>query len=153
MKWKLSSRDFLEGAARATALVDVTRPALSLLHVHFSRTPVANVHADTRRRHIMMQTFATTVVAAGIACYTVHKINKALKKDKKSAAGPLLNSAFVFIKPHANTASTVALVKKTFGARGIRILSEGEITGEKIDADMLIDQHYYAIASKVRARG
>jgi len=96
----------------------------------------------------MMQTFAATVVAAGIACYTVHKINKALKKDKKSAAGPLLNSAFVFIKPHANTASTVALVKKTFGARGIRILSEGEITGEKIDADMLIDQHYYAIASK-----
>ena len=42
-------------------------------------------------------------------------------------------------------------MKKTFAAKGIKVMSEGEITGEKIDKDMLIDQHYYAIASKVRA--
>ena len=52
--------------------------------------------------------------------------------------------------PHANTPKTRELVKKTFGAKNIKILSEGEIKGEKIDKDQLIDQHYYAIASKVR---
>ena len=58
------------------------------------------------------------------------------------------NSAFVFIKPHANTAATQALVTEEFANRGITILAEGELTGEQIDAGMLIDQHYYAIASK-----
>ena len=53
-------------------------------------------------------------------------------------------------QPTANTPKTQALVKKTFAAKGIKILSEGEIKGEKIDKDKLIDQHYYAIASKVR---
>ena len=58
------------------------------------------------------------------------------------------NSAFVFIKPHANTKAAQAYVKKGLEAKGLNILQEGEITGEKIDKDMLIDQHYYAIASK-----
>ena len=31
---------------------------------------------------------------------------------------------------------------------GIKVLQEGELTGAQIDAGMLIDQHYYAIASK-----
>ena len=31
---------------------------------------------------------------------------------------------------------------------GIKVLREGELTGPQIDAGMLIDQHYYAIASK-----
>ena len=39
-------------------------------------------------------------------------------------------------------------VAKGLLAKGITISQEGEITGEKIDKDMLIDQHYYAIASK-----
>jgi len=58
------------------------------------------------------------------------------------------NSAFVFIKPHANTKPSQDLVKNTLLAKGLTIAQEGEITGEKIDKDMLIDQHYYAIASK-----
>jgi hypothetical protein len=58
------------------------------------------------------------------------------------------NSAFVFIKPHANTLAAQALVTAEFAARGINIVSEGELTGEQIDAGLLIDQHYYAIASK-----
>ena len=65
----------------------------------------------------------------------------------RSALSPK-NYAFVFIKPHANTFSTRRLVSDTLQNRGIRILSEGEITGEQIDRDMLVDQHYYAIASK-----
>ena len=56
--------------------------------------------------------------------------------------------AFVFIKPHANTEATQALVKATLTAKGIKIISEGSIASEKIDSDKLIDNHYYAIASK-----
>ena len=57
-------------------------------------------------------------------------------------------SALVFIKPHANTPATIALVKDKFGANGISIINEGEIDGPTIDSKKLIDQHYYAIASK-----
>jgi len=58
------------------------------------------------------------------------------------------NSAFVFLKPHANTPAAQKIVKANFAKRGIHIQKEGELTAEKIDEDMLIDQHYYAIASK-----
>ncbi len=56
--------------------------------------------------------------------------------------------AFVFIKPHANTVNAQTKVKSVFKERGVSILKEGELKGEKIDEDLLIDQHYYAIASK-----
>jgi hypothetical protein len=58
------------------------------------------------------------------------------------------NNAFVFIKPHANTAAVQHLVKKVLEDRKLHVLSEGEISGETIDRKMLVDQHYYAIASK-----
>lgn len=57
----------------------------------------------------------------------------------------LNNCAFVFIKPHANTSAVQALVAKVFKDNGITIITEGELTGEQIDAGKLIDQHYYAI--------
>jgi len=60
----------------------------------------------------------------------------------------LTNSAFVFIKPHANTPATQDLVKEKLIKAGITIVSESEITGETIDKKKLIDKHYYAIASK-----
>jgi len=59
-----------------------------------------------------------------------------------------MNAAFVFIKPHAVTDKVKALAKSGLEARGIKILSEGSLTGEVIDEKKLIDQHYYAIASK-----
>merc|ERR1740117_1489863 len=58
------------------------------------------------------------------------------------------NFAFVFIKPHAVTEKTKALVKSSLEAKGLKILSERSITSEEIDSKKLIDQHYYAIASK-----
>jgi hypothetical protein len=60
----------------------------------------------------------------------------------------LKNSAFVFIKPHANNAATQQVVSDGLKARNITIVREGDFTGEEIDANMFIDQHYYAIASK-----
>jgi len=58
------------------------------------------------------------------------------------------NCAFVFVKPHAVTTKTLALVSKEFAERGVRVLAEGEVSAERVDADGLVDRHYYAIASK-----
>lgn len=58
------------------------------------------------------------------------------------------NRAFVFIKPHAQTPAVQTLVRQKLTANGITILSEGLIKAEDIDKKQLIDQHYYAIASK-----
>jgi len=60
----------------------------------------------------------------------------------------MLNQAFVFVKPHANTEAVQNLVRSTFDEKGIQVKEEGELTAAQIDAGMLIDQHYYAIASK-----
>jgi len=59
-----------------------------------------------------------------------------------------VNSAFVFIKPHAVTDEVKALVKKMLAEADITILAEGAIKAEKIDKEKLIDTHYGAIASK-----
>jgi len=75
---------------------------------------------------------------------------------KKAAASPtsasdsctLKNSAFVFVKPHANTEATQQMVREKLLGKGIEILSESDIDGKTIDEKKLIDQHYYAIASK-----
>ena len=69
-------------------------------------------------------------------------------KEPEAKKAPLKNSAFVFVKPAANTEATQALVKHVFSDNKISIKSEGSIGGGTIDAKKLIDQHYYAIASK-----
>lgn len=69
-------------------------------------------------------------------------------KSEMSSADSDMNCAFVFIKPHANNAKTQEVVSNTLLSKGIKIVQEGEFTGEQIDAGMHIDQHYYAIASK-----
>jgi len=65
--------------------------------------------------------------------------------DAATAGGK--QSALVF-KPHANKPAVIDLVKSKFSGVGISILSDGEIDGKSIDSKKLIDQHYYAIASK-----
>lgn len=60
----------------------------------------------------------------------------------------LMNTAFVFVKPHANTEKVRHLVMRKLESEGIHILSQVDIGGEEIDSKGLIDQHYYSIASK-----
>jgi len=60
----------------------------------------------------------------------------------------LPNSAFAFIKPHAVNDAVKALVKSGLERAGLQINCEGSISAEDIDSKRLIDQHYYAIASK-----
>ena len=59
-----------------------------------------------------------------------------------------MQSAFVFVKPHANTPAVREMVLAKFAEQGIKVLTEGSIDGRTIDEQKLIDQHYYAIASK-----
>jgi len=100
--------------------------------------------------------------SAGIAAATSAATDAELKatvaslspegKAKLMAAlaegGAKTQSAFVFVKPHANTPATNELLKTKFASVGIKILSDGEIDGPTIDSKKYIDQHYYAIASK-----
>jgi len=100
----------------------------------------------------MEMRYKTTSILAGIAVgYGVsHMINKDINITAEcTAAMPdTKNSAFVFIKPHANTQIVQDLVRKDFRNNNITILQEGTLTGKQIDQGKFIDQHYYAIASK-----
>mmetsp|Transcript_24776 Transcript_24776/g.32368 ORF Transcript_24776/g.32368 Transcript_24776/m.32368 type:complete len:345 (+) Transcript_24776:50-1084(+) len=58
------------------------------------------------------------------------------------------NSAFVFVKPHAVTDATKELVKQKLTDFGLQITGEGTKTAQEIESKQLIDNHYYAIASK-----
>merc|ERR1712151_797652 len=58
------------------------------------------------------------------------------------------NEAFVFIKPHAVTDKVKELCKSTFESNEMSIKKEGTIEGSEIDKRMLVDKHYYSIASK-----
>jgi len=97
------------------------------------------------------------MMAAGILDYVMFACTAGASIfAKKSGAGSeerstqcsLKNSAFVFVKPHANTKATQDMVREKLLASGLEILSESDIDGKVIDEKKLIDQHYYAIASK-----
>jgi len=60
----------------------------------------------------------------------------------------VLNSAFLFIKAEAHTAEVKELVEPLMKEKGLRIVKKGELKAEVIDKKQLIDNHYYAIASK-----
>jgi len=90
--------------------------------------------------------FTVTTAAAIFFQKKYSQKDSKLTADSKST--PLLNSAFVFVKPHANTKKVQDLVREELTKRGITVLKELDISGEEIDSKKLIDQHYYAIASK-----
>eukprot|EP00929_Paragymnodinium_shiwhaense_P123720 TRINITY_DN9791_c0_g1_i3.p1 TRINITY_DN9791_c0_g1~~TRINITY_DN9791_c0_g1_i3.p1 ORF type:complete len:1799 (-),score=467.66 TRINITY_DN9791_c0_g1_i3:356-5752(-) len=58
------------------------------------------------------------------------------------------NCALVFVKPHALTEAVVSLTRSFLRQRGLSIEWEGRIDGSTIDKRMMIDKHYYQIASK-----
>lgn len=46
------------------------------------------------------------------------------------------------------TEPTIDLVREQLAQAGVKITKEGDISSETIDEKKLVDQHYYAIASK-----
>ena len=67
------------------------------------------------------------------------------KASSDTCDAELQNSAFVFVKPHANTLQVQDLVRSKLQEVGITILGESSISGDEIDDKQLIDKHYYAI--------
>jgi len=70
-------------------------------------------------------------------------------KDASSAGSGLgggVNEAFLFIKPHAATKATRALVDEKLAEAGIVVTDEGELLGKEIDEKGAIDDHYAHIA-------
>lgn len=102
----------------------------------------------------MAASFADTALFALTAACTVffkRSTDAAATEDVAPAEADcpaVLNSAFVFVKPHANTKATQDMVRQKLVDAGITITSESDISGTTIDEKKLIDQHYYAIASK-----
>jgi len=89
-----------------------------------------------------VQATSSPVPTDSFTCATPPVDKSSLKPQK------LMNSAFLFVKPHANTEKVQELVTKKLESQGIKILSQVDIGGEEIDNKGLIDQHYYSIASK-----
>lgn len=81
------------------------------------------------------------VAGVGAVAGLYYYLNPAPKGSPK-------NAAFVFVKPHAVTPAVNQMVRDGLTAKGLKILSEGDLSSEEIDQKKLIDQHYYAIASK-----
>jgi hypothetical protein len=86
--------------------------------------------------------------AVTAALLTFQKRAVASPTDATCDVPELLNSAFIFVKPQANTPATQALVKEKLAGAGVKILFEMDIDGTEIDEKKLIDNHYFAIASK-----
>merc|ERR1719251_844306 len=91
-------------------------------------------------------TLVTLAAAMGIAYGMKKRASSSSNDAKICSVEGMKNSAFVFVKPHANTPSTQNLVRTKLTDSGITIISESDISGETIDEKKLIDQHYYAIA-------
>jgi hypothetical protein len=75
------------------------------------------------------------------------KSNKASATKAEGDCKLVRNSAFVFVKPHANTPDVQKLVREKLCESGCQILSETDIDGPTIDQKKLIDQHYYSIGT------
>jgi len=90
----------------------------------------------------------TTAVALSWKMGNINFCGSSKEGGTCAADGELLNSAFVFVKPQANTEATQNLVRNKLTQSGIHIISETDVSSEEIDEKKLIDQHYYAIASK-----
>jgi hypothetical protein len=110
------------------------------------------MHKKTLGRTVTMASMLAFTVSAGL--FLLHKKTEAAASAATCAdPNALLNSAFVFVKPHANTVPTQELVRKTLISKGITIVAEGDISAEEIDQKKLIDQHYYAIGTSIAPSG
>ena len=64
------------------------------------------------------------------------------------ASAALVNTALVFVKPHAATDACEKFVVDHLAQAGVRVVGSGVKLADEIESEKLIDQHYYSIASK-----
>mmetsp|Transcript_52067 Transcript_52067/g.161567 ORF Transcript_52067/g.161567 Transcript_52067/m.161567 type:complete len:417 (+) Transcript_52067:80-1330(+) len=70
------------------------------------------------------------------------------KLHKFACHDPGMNTAFMMLKPHANTGATRDFVFRHLEQAGINVRKHGEIDAEAIDAHGMIDNHYGSLADK-----
>ena len=109
----------------------------------------AIVHGDDAA---MAVTFANAsgVAAAPHSGATIGSANASTSAVNGNGAnlmssGGAMNSALLFVKPHANTPPVRAFVRAALAKRGVRIVREGTLSGQSIRDRAIIDQHYAAI--------
>ena len=80
----------------------------------------------------------------------VQRLRALIASEAAVATAGAINSAFLFVKPHAANNIVIDHVKAALSAHpaGFKITAESGLTAERIDADLLIDNHYGAIAAK-----
>jgi len=70
------------------------------------------------------------------------------KLHKFACHDPGTNTAFMMLKPHANTEAARDFVFRHLEQAGINVRKHGEIDAEAIDAHGMIDNHYGSLADK-----
>lgn len=78
----------------------------------------------------------------------VTRLRKLLANEFTVGKAGKTNSAFLFVKPHACNDKVIAMVKEGLAAAGITVTAEADLAAEQIDSELLIDNHYGAIAAK-----
>lgn len=126
---------FAVGRARARAASDAgAAPRVAALRDAIAGTDMAERPHARRLRHSALMIGAN---------------NCSPPAAEPSARGSQqLQSAFVFVKPHANTSSVRRLVETHLADAGVAITETGTVCGQDIGRRGLIDRHYYSIASK-----
>lgn len=58
----------------------------------------------------------------------------------------VLNSAFVFLKPHADTEAVRSLLTETLKKHNITVVLEGSLDSADLSARQVVDLHYWSLA-------
>jgi hypothetical protein len=57
-----------------------------------------------------------------------------------------VETAFVYIKPHANTPLTRQICTSFFKSKGVEVAEEGDVKGTDVDSEMMFDKQYFKFA-------
>ena len=85
---------------------------------------------------------------ADVAHSTLSSSNGALIGTKTPQKPSRTNVAFVYFKPHANSASVISLARDLLSSRGFVITDEGDVSSRLIEKECLLDKQCADIARK-----
>jgi nucleoside diphosphate kinase len=133
------------------ALAAVGASALAASAFAANSSHCLSLDLDSKTAAALTKILSTALDASdesALKAATTQDILDELNKRIGTQVSKATNVAYVFAKPHANTPAVLEVIKSKFAEKGIKVLKEGVVTGEEIDKNGYIDQHYYAIAEK-----
>ena len=130
----------------------------------FSKLLSKRVHIDHDLEAQVAQAEEAAAVAAADAAKKKMELHELLEKEQKVRAEELkrrlsllekakalvkpINSAFVFIKPHANTTQVRMMVGKLLLNKGFKVTKKGMFTSVELKDGSLFDKQFMSIAKK-----